>query len=84
MLVEKTLPTIGKGEIDTLEKLDALDSDEIKAGYYEGWTEPAIPIGKSASYMHGWLNAQVDKGRMQPSEAMRRLAHEYVRRGVLK
>ena len=73
-------PVVGKGEIDTLEKLNALDQEEVVAGYMGGWDDPSLPIGKSPGYMHGWLNAQVDKGRMKSSEAMRRLANEYVNR----
>ena len=56
-----------------------MNNDEIVAGYSAGMDDPSVPIGKSKSYMHGWLNAQVDRGRMKPSEAMRKLAHEYVR-----
>ena len=39
-----------------------------------------VPVGKSKSYYHGWLNAQIDRGRMKSSEAQRRLAHEIVHR----
>lgn len=71
---------VGKGEIDTLEKLAELDSDEIVRGYMAGLDDATVPIAESKSFYHGWLNAQVDRGRMQSSEAQRRLAYEYVRR----
>ena len=64
---------IGNGEISTLEELAELDGDEIVLGYTEGYDDPKVPIGKSRSYYHGWLNAQVDRGRMKASEAQRRL-----------
>lgn len=67
-------------EIDSLEKLAALDEADILQGYREGWDDPRIPIGKSKSYMHGWLNAQVDRGRMKGSAASAKLASEYVGR----
>lgn len=70
---------VGKGEVSLLDQLKQLVEDEIVLGYREGWDDPKPPTDKSRSYVHGWLNAQVDRGRMQPSEAMRRLAHEYVR-----
>lgn len=67
-------------EIGLLEQLQQLNDEEIILGYREGGSDPKPPIGKSKSYLHGWLNAQVDAGRMKPSEAMRKLAYEYVRR----
>lgn len=67
-------------EIDTLEKLNALNDAEIVQGYREGWDDPRIPIGMSKSYMHGWLNAQVDQRRMKGSAAGAKLASEYVNR----
>ena len=74
---------IGVGEIDTLEKLSALNEDEIVQGYLAGFDKKNgmdVPIGKSNSYYHGWLNAQVDRGRMKSSAAQTALAYEYVRR----
>ena len=71
---------VGKGEVDTLEKLAELDEAEIVRGYKAGWDDPMVPIAESKGFYHGWLNAQVDRGRMKSSEAQRRLAYEYVRR----
>ena len=80
--LETVKPIVGKGEIDTIEKLYALNQDEIVQGYREGWRNRDIPIGKSASYMHGWLNAQVDCRYMESSEAQRKLAHDIVSRAL--
>lgn len=74
---------VGFGEVDTLEKLAELDQDEIVRGYLDGFDKihgHEVPIGKSKSYYHGWLNAQVDRGRMKSSDAQRSLAHEIVHR----
>lgn len=73
-------PPEERGPIDSLAKLAELNEVEIVQGYREGWDDPTTPIGKSKSYLHGWLNAQVDKGRMKSSDASRKLAHEYVTR----
>lgn len=72
---------VGFGEIDTLEKLAELDQEEIVRGYRAGWDDPKVPIAESKSFYHGWLNAQVDRGRMKSSAAQQRLAHEYCQRG---
>ena len=66
---------IGKGEIDTPEKLAELDQQEIVAGYLAGMEDEHVPLSKSVSFYHGWLNAQVDRGRVRLSDAQRKLAH---------
>jgi hypothetical protein len=74
---------IGKGEIDTLEKLAELDEDDIVRGYRVGFDKKdgmLLPMGETKSFYHGWLNAQVDRGRMKASAAQVSLAYEYVRR----
>lgn len=65
-------------EISLLEQLRQLSEEEIVAGYRAGWDDPTVPMSQSKSFYHGWLNAQVDRGRLKPSEAMRKLAAEYV------
>lgn len=72
---------VGAGEVDTLAKLDELDGVEIMRGYLAGTKDATIPVGESKSFYHGWLNAQVDAGRMKISVAQQRLAREYVARG---
>lgn len=77
------VPKVGKGEVDTLEKLAELDQDEIVRGYLAGFDRRDgmdVPIGKSKSFYHGWLNAQVDRGRMKSSAAQQKLAREIVMR----
>lgn len=69
-----------RGEIDTREKLAELDQAEIVRGYLAGWDDPTVPIAESKSFYHGWLNAQVDRGRMKSSDAQRKLVHEIVNR----
>lgn len=71
---------VGVGEVDTLEKLAELDGAEIVRGYFAGLDDPSVPVNESKSFYHGWLNAQVDKGRMKISVAQQRLAREYVER----
>lgn len=67
-------------EVSLLEQLRQLNEDEIVRGYRAGWDDPTVPISENKSFYHGWLNAQVDRGRMKPSDAMRKLAAEYVGR----
>lgn len=77
------LDKVGKGEVDTLEKLAELDQDEIVRGYLFGFDKKngmLLPMEESKSFYHGWLNAQVDRGRMKSSAAQINLAYEYVRR----
>lgn len=74
---------VGKWEVDTLEKLAELNQDEIVQGYLAGFDKSNgmdVPIGKSKSYYHGWLNAQVDRGRMKSSKAQQLLAEAIVSR----
>ncbi len=74
---------VGKGEVDTLEKLAELDQEEIVRGYMAGFDKRngmLLSMGESKSYYHGWLNAQVDRGRMKSSKAQQLLAHEIVHR----
>jgi len=80
------LDRVGVGEVDTLEKLAALDQDEIVRGYLVGFDKHhghEVPIGETTSFYHGWLNAQVDRGRMKSSAAQTSLAREYVDRSRL-
>lgn len=80
MTLKEAPKKVGKGEVSLLDQLREMVEAEIVAGYRAGWDDSTPPSGKSKSFIHGWLNAQVDRGRMQPSEAMRRLAAEYVGR----
>ena len=49
--------------IEPIKSLDELNDDECLSGYRAGWG--FIPMDytqKSASYWHGYRNAQVDRG----------------------
>lgn len=63
-------------EVKTLAELRGLDSDEMVRGYITGFDRNAIfPVdGGNKSFIHGWLNGQVDCGRLQSSDAQRELA----------
>lgn len=65
-------------EVSLLSQLEQLVEAEIVRGYRAGWDDPTVPLKENKSFYHGWLNAQVDRGRMKPSDAMRKLAAEYV------
>ena len=65
------------GEVTTLEELATLDSDEIMRGYMH---KGLPPDGASRSFIHGWLNAYADAGKVASSGAQRKLAREYVSR----
>lgn len=61
--------------ITTAAELDALDGDLMLAGYRAGlgFTEVNY-TQKDQAYWHGYLNGQVDSGRMEPSEEQHALA----------
>lgn len=65
--------------VRTIAELSYLDSDEIVAGYRDGFAGEPCGGNRSRSYWHGWRNAQIDKGRMPPDDAARSLAAETVR-----
>lgn len=68
-------------EVETLEELAALDSDEMVRGYNCGYEAGRPPEGASRSFMHGYLNGQADRGRFAITPAQRKLAHLWVNRG---
>ena len=72
------------GEVRTVAELRTLNDDEVVAGYRHGWDDPSAPIGASRSFLHGWLNAQVDKGRAQASAAQQALVREAVNSGYFR
>jgi hypothetical protein len=55
--------------------LDALDVDEIVAGYWAGSRgQPEPGNDKSRAFWHGWRNGATDFGHRQMDEAQARLA----------
>lgn len=70
-------------EVRTLTELDSLDTKEVVAGYMCGNAREPFPENPSKSFIHGWLNSQVDRGRVAISDAQRELVRAYVRRGKL-
>lgn len=65
----------------TLEELDALDEDDITAGYLDGLHDHDEPgHNRGRAYWHGWRNAQMDRGRMLRDEASKALVRDYFHR----
>lgn len=71
--------------LQTIADLETLDEAEIIAGYRE-WREgdPEPGPNRGRAYWHGWRNAMIDRGKREPDEAARRLAHDAVVSGWLK
>jgi hypothetical protein len=59
--------------ITTQEELDALDGDLILAGYRAGLKDQPDYTQREQAYWHGYMNGQVDTGRMPISEEQRQL-----------
>ena len=52
--------------VSTLAELDALDCDELLAGYHDGFDgEPEPGANRSLAYWHGWRNGAVDGGHRE-------------------
>jgi len=61
--------------IETVAELDALDTQEIIEGYYDGRdNEPEPGDNRSLSYWHGWRNGMADGGHRKIDAAQRKLA----------
>jgi hypothetical protein len=69
--------------ITSLEELEALDTDDIFAGYFEGLHGAPEPLASifSRSYWHGWRNGAVDGGHRKIDEAQQHVARLYVEAG---
>jgi hypothetical protein len=69
--------------IRTLADLDALDQDEIVAGYCEARRgDPEPGPNRNRAYWHGWRNAMIDMGELPTDDASRQLAREVCPSGV--
>lgn len=66
-------------KVRTRGDLDALDSNEILAGYLDGFVGTPEPgSDKSRSYWHGWRNGMVDGGYREIDSAQVQLVREVV------
>lgn len=66
-------------KVRTKDDLDALDSNEILAGYLDGFVGAPEPgSDKSRSYWHGWRNGMVDGGNREIDSAQVQLVREVV------
>jgi hypothetical protein len=62
--------------ITTVEEIDALDREELHAGYMgakKGDPEPGP--NHTRSYHHGWRTAMMDLGEIEITDEHQRLAH---------
>ena len=54
-------------DIITEEQLEKLDKDLCIQGYIHGYSDTPNHTMKEQSYWHGYMNGQVDCGKMRPS-----------------
>jgi hypothetical protein len=70
--------------VRTKADLDALEHDEIVAGYLEYRSDDPEPgPNRGRAYWHGWRNAAIDHGRIPKDQAAAQLAREVCPGGVL-
>jgi hypothetical protein len=64
----------------SLPELDALDDDEVMAGYFAGFSGEPEPLAStvSRSLWHGWRNGAVDGGHRPKDADQALLAHAVV------
>jgi hypothetical protein len=79
---EPLVPNAYGEPVSTEAELDALNSEEIVEGYYDGRNNEPEPTGnRSRAYWHGWRNGMADAGRIPIDDAMRALTHDVLKRG---
>ena len=69
-------------DIITKEQLEKLDKDFCIQGYVHGYSDTPNHTMKEQSYWHGYMNGQVDSGRMPPSITQIMLAADIVSKKV--
>lgn len=67
--------------ITTVEALNALNQDQIVAGYRAGLRDEPDYTQRDQGYWHGYMNGQVDKHRMPISAEQRQLARALIDSG---
>lgn len=66
--------------ITTKEQAEALDTNLCIEGYLAGLKSVPNYTQKEQAYWHGYMNGQVDSGKMTISEEQQMLASDYVRK----
>lgn len=69
-------------DIVTKEQLEKLDKDLCIQGYVHGYSDTPNHARKEQSYWHGYMNGQVDSGRMPISITQLMLAADIVSKKV--
>ena len=63
----------------SLEEADALNSEEVREGYFDGRKgEPKPGPNRSPAYHHGWWAGSRDAGLVPPQPWLKELARQYV------
>lgn len=76
------VPVAEPRSVATLAELDALDTDELLEGYWDGRAgEPEPGHNRSLAYWHGWRNGAVDFGHRQGDAEQRQLVRLVIERG---
>lgn len=70
--------------ITTVDALNALDQDQIVAGYRAGLRNEPDYTQRDQGYWHGYMNGQVDTRRMPISPEQQALAREVVASGEFR
>ena len=62
--------------VSTVKQLETLNEVEVLEGYLSA--ADIVPWDKSASFVHGWRNRQMDRGAMPHTNESRMLAREWL------
>jgi len=62
--------------------LEALDNDQLLAGYFAGFRGETCPFTAPYSFQHGWKNGAVDAGFRKIDSSQLELARDVVRGGL--
>lgn len=64
--------------VTTMAELNALDADQCIEGYWAGRDDTPDYTRRDQAYWHGYLNGEVDAGRVPLSTEQRELARVFV------
>jgi hypothetical protein len=71
--------------VTTLEELDALDEDELVAGYLSAQKgDPEPGANHTRAYHHGWRTRMMDRGEIPVPDEHAKLVRVWVSRGGLR